>query len=49
MGVITKVIVRLLPEPEAVRTLLAVFPDMDQASATVSRVESCRPGIGRIS
>ena len=38
MGVVTKVIVRLLPVPEAVRTLLAVFPEMDQASAAVSRV-----------
>ena len=38
MGVVTKVIARLLPVPEEVRTLLAVFPDMDQAGATVSRV-----------
>ncbi len=38
MGIVTKVIARLLPEPEAVRTLLAAFPEMDQASATVSRV-----------
>ena len=38
MGVVTKVVVRLLPRPEAVRTLLAVFPDMDQASVAVSRI-----------
>ena len=38
MGVVTKVVARLLPVPEAVRTLLAVFPDIDQASGTVSRV-----------
>ena len=38
MGVVTKAMVRLLPLPEAVRTLLAVFPEMDQASATVSKV-----------
>ncbi|MEE8443551.1 MAG: FAD-linked oxidase C-terminal domain-containing protein [Dehalococcoidia bacterium] len=38
MGVATKVLVRLLPQPEAVRTLLAAFPEMDQASAAVSSV-----------
>ncbi|MBI4339582.1 MAG: FAD-binding protein, partial [Chloroflexi bacterium] len=38
MGVVTRVVVRLLPMPESVSTLLAVFPHMDQASAAVSRV-----------
>ncbi|MCL0044488.1 FAD-binding protein, partial [Dehalococcoidia bacterium] len=38
MGVITKVVVQLLPFPEAVRTLLAIFPEMDQASSAVSSV-----------
>ncbi|MSQ22259.1 MAG: FAD-binding protein [Dehalococcoidia bacterium] len=38
MGVVTKVMVRLLPLPESVRTLLAVFPEMDQACAAVTRI-----------
>jgi len=38
MGVVTKVTVRLLPIPEAVRTLMAIFPEIDQASLTVSKV-----------
>ncbi len=38
MGVVTKVVARLLPTPETVRTLLAIFPGIDQASAAVSRV-----------
>ena len=38
MGVVTKVVVRLLPTPESVRTMLAVFPEMDQASAAVSSI-----------
>lgn len=38
MGVVTKVIARLLPAPGAVRTLMAIFPDIDQASSTVSRI-----------
>ncbi len=38
MGVVTKALVRLLPLPEAVRTLLAVFPGMDQACGAVSRI-----------
>ncbi|MFH1141944.1 MAG: FAD-linked oxidase C-terminal domain-containing protein [Chloroflexota bacterium] len=38
MGVVTKVVVRLLPIPEAVRTLLVVFPEIDQASVVVSRI-----------
>lgn len=38
MGVVTQVIVALLPEPQAVRTLLAVFSTIEQASSTVSRI-----------
>ena len=38
MGVVTRVVARLLPQPQAVRTLLAVFPTIDQASGAVSRV-----------
>ncbi|MFH1140748.1 MAG: FAD-linked oxidase C-terminal domain-containing protein [Chloroflexota bacterium] len=38
MGIVTKVTVRLLPLPESVRTLLAVFPEMDQACAAVTRI-----------
>lgn len=38
MGVVTKVIAKLLPHPEAVRTILAAFPTIDQSSMAVSRV-----------
>lgn len=38
LGVVTKAIVRLLPRPEAVRTLLAVFTSIDDASEAVSAV-----------
>ncbi|MDO8749942.1 MAG: FAD-linked oxidase C-terminal domain-containing protein [Dehalococcoidia bacterium] len=38
MGVVTKAMVRLLPLPESVRTLLAVFPEMDQACAAVTKI-----------
>jgi glycolate oxidase len=37
-GVITKVMVRLLPLPEGVRTLLAIFNTLEQASRTVSAI-----------
>jgi glycolate oxidase len=35
MGVVTKAIVRLMPTRESVRTLLAIFDDMDRATKTV--------------
>jgi len=35
MGIVTKVIVRLMQSRESVRTLLAIFDDMDFATATV--------------
>ncbi|MEK7216852.1 MAG: FAD-linked oxidase C-terminal domain-containing protein, partial [Chloroflexota bacterium] len=38
LGIVTKVVVRLAPAPESVRTLLAIFNEMDDASATVSSV-----------
>ena len=38
LAVVTKVVVRLLKEPEAVRTLLAAFRAIDHASATVSAI-----------
>ena len=37
-GIATKIIVRLLPLPEAVRTMLGVFPDVDSACTAVSSV-----------
>lgn len=37
-GIITKVLVRVLPLPEATRTLLAIFDTIEQASRTVSGV-----------
>jgi glycolate oxidase len=38
LGVVTEATVRLTPNPEHVRTFLAIFDDMDAASATVSAV-----------
>ena len=38
LGIATKVIVRLLKQPEAVKTLLAVFKELDDASAAVSGI-----------
>lgn len=38
LGVITEVSVRLLPNPEAVRTFLAIYDAIDPASATVSAI-----------
>jgi len=37
-GVATRIVLRLLPLPEAVRTFLAVFPDVDSACSAVSAV-----------
>jgi glycolate oxidase len=36
LGIVTKVLVRLLRQPEAVRTFLAIFDSVDAASAAVS-------------
>lgn len=38
LGIATKVVVRLLPVPETVVTLLAIFEDVESASETVSAV-----------
>jgi glycolate oxidase len=38
LGVITKIILRLLPLPKVKRTMLAMFPDIDAAAVTVSRI-----------
>jgi len=38
LGVITKIIVKLIPLPEAKNTMLAVFSEIDQASETVSEI-----------
>ena len=38
LAIVTKIIVRLLRQPEAVKTLLAVFEDLDDASAAVSGI-----------
>lgn len=38
LGIITKILVRIMPLPQATRTLLAVFDTIEQASRTVSGV-----------
>ncbi|MEX0785974.1 MAG: FAD-linked oxidase C-terminal domain-containing protein [Dehalococcoidia bacterium] len=38
LGIATKIVVRLLRLPEATRTLLAIFDEVDQASAAVSSI-----------
>jgi glycolate oxidase len=38
LGIVTKVLVRLMRQPEAVRTFLAVFDTVDAASASVSEI-----------
>jgi glycolate oxidase len=38
LGIVTRVLVRLLPDPPAVRTLLLAFPEVAGAAATVSEV-----------
>src|SRR5262249_52284743 len=38
LGIVTKICVRLLPLPEAVRTYLAIFDTLDQASETVAAI-----------
>jgi glycolate oxidase len=37
-GIATKIVVRLLRKPQAVKTVLAVFDEIDQASAAVSAI-----------
>jgi glycolate oxidase len=38
LGIATKIVVRLLREPESVRCLLAAFPGVDEAGAAVSAI-----------
>ncbi len=42
LGVITKIILRLLPLPKAKRTMLAMFPNIEAAAMTVSQIISSR-------
>ena len=37
-GITTKILVRLLPVPESVKTFLGIFPDIDSACTAVSAV-----------
>src|SRR3972149_6063008 len=38
LGICTEVTVRLLPQPEAVETILAIFPSVEDASNAVSGI-----------
>ena len=38
LGIFTRILVKLLPKPKAKRTLLAVFPTMEAAAATVAAI-----------
>ncbi len=38
LGIITKMVLRLLPLPKAKRTLLAIFPTIEAAATTVSQI-----------
>lgn len=38
LGVVTRATLRLIPKPEAVRTLLAVFPRLDDAARTTAAI-----------
>jgi glycolate oxidase len=38
LGIVTEVTVRLTPDPEAVRTFLAIYDELDTASRTVSAI-----------
>jgi|WetSurMetagenome_2_1015567.scaffolds.fasta_scaffold09326_2 glycolate oxidase len=38
LGVFTKITLRLVPAPEGVRTLMAVFPNLEDAARTVSAI-----------
>ena len=42
LGVITKIILRLLPLPKAKRTMLAIFPAIESAATSVSQIISSR-------
>ncbi len=38
LGIVTKVIVKILPLPESIKTMLAIFSSMEQAANTVSDI-----------
>lgn len=38
LGIFTKIILRLIPAPECARTLMAVFPRLDDAATSVSQI-----------
>lgn len=38
LGIITKIYLRLLPKPESIKTLMAVFPMLDDATGTVALI-----------
>jgi D-lactate dehydrogenase (cytochrome) len=38
LGIMTEITLRLIPKPQTKRTLLAVFPSLDDASETVTRI-----------
>ncbi|MBI5968277.1 MAG: FAD-binding protein [Deltaproteobacteria bacterium] len=42
LGIITKIILRLIPLPKSKRTLLAIFPTIDAAATTVSQIISSK-------
>ncbi len=42
LGVVTKIIVKLLPLPESVRTLAAFFPSVDDAARAASKILTSR-------
>lgn len=42
LGIITKVLLKLIPKPEARKTLLAIYESMDDAAATVSKIISSK-------
>src|SRR5438552_6040386 len=42
LGVITKVLLRLIPKPAAKKTMIATFAQMDQAAETVSEIIAAR-------
>lgn len=42
LSIITKIILKLLPLPEAKKTMLAIFPKIDDATLTVSSIISAR-------
>ena len=38
LGIITQILLRLIPRPQAKKTMVATFPQMDQAAETVSAI-----------